>query len=107
MVQWMGAGHKSKVKWGLAEAQRRGIYIELWRAERRANREAKRRCPPLDPLNPGYTNEKAVAQAKREMDLSDKLYAGYKAQVLKKHGVTEAQGDAILVEGVEEKWAEE
>jgi len=77
-------------KFGLSEAQRKELFREIAGAEDRAMSEATAR----------YRNSDIMKQIDFERSLEDK----YKADVMRKYGVTKEQAFKVTVEGVKKGW---
>lgn len=95
---------KPEVKHGLSESKRKEIFTAIVRAEDRADKNAQRLYPLLDPLKPGYSQAEATAQFRKQAEALNSLTEEYKAEVARRYGITEEQLREICVEGLEKNW---
>lgn len=90
----------------LSENQRRVIFTELVRAERRASREAEAQYP-TDPSNIPSRNLKTYdfkTAMQKKMELEEELRAKYMGELLKRYEITRQELDTIKIEALNEQW---
>ena len=83
----------------LPEDQKRSIHSDVLMAEDRANREAEQRYPVSCASGP--VDDETI---QRWADLLEELEERYRAEVLKRRGITAEQWSAIASEALREKW---
>ena len=88
----------------LAEPTRKKIYWEGFSTEHKAMREANAKYPIPDPTKPGYSSEAVRKQAKANGEYSGKLIKQYDDKLIKDFGITRAQYNAIVEEGITKNW---
>ena len=66
--------------------------------------EAERSYPYLDPLASGYSQEAALARIQRQAEEQDRLNEIYRSALGEQSGLTEAELDAIVSEGLSKEW---
>jgi hypothetical protein len=84
-------------KFGLTEAQRRDVYLDILRAEDRAEIEADRRYPPPDPDAPSDRWQRRAEtreQFRKQADEEDRK------AIANRYGLTPEQLAAISAEGL-------
>jgi len=90
---------KSEKTLGLTEETRRRIFKGIVAAEDRAHAEAEKRYP-TNIMAAGYK----PANPEKNIDLSRKLQAKYKAAMRAKYGISEEAQNKIAAEGLTENW---
>jgi hypothetical protein len=88
-------------KFGLTEAQRRDVYVDILRAEDHAGLEADRRYPPPDPDAPSDRWERRAEtreQFRKQADAEDRK------AIAERYGLTPEQLTAISAEGIHQGW---
>ena len=89
---------KPVLKFGLTEEQRKEIFKEAVRAERRSLNE-------MDAKYRTVSSGKATdAQLKEQYKYQSELETKYKAEICKRHSLTDDQLLAIAIEGVKKQW---
>ncbi len=78
-------------KFGLSEAQRKDVFVELADAEKRAEREAAQKF-------------QARPESEAQAVLTDELLKRYRAAIGKAHGLSEQQLVEIQAEGYRKSW---
>ena len=96
--------YKGPVATGIDEGKRKEIYSAIVKAERRATSEAERMHPIPDPSKPGYSQDKAGEQIKKQWESEGTLMTEYQAEVAERYDITEEQILEISVEGVMNHW---
>lgn len=89
---------------GLADEARRAIFAEVRQAEARAKREAIRVHPDGDANTARLNPEKEVRRAQKRLKVSRALEAESRKEIAGRHGLTEAQLEAIVREGAASGW---
>jgi hypothetical protein len=88
-------------KFGLTEAQRRDVYLDILRAEDHAELEADRRYPPPDPDAPGERWQRRAEtreQFRKQADEEDRK------AIAQRYGLALEQLAAISAEGLQQGW---
>jgi hypothetical protein len=88
-------------KFGLTEAQRRDVYLDILGAEDHAELEADRRYPPPDPDAPSERWQRRAEtreQFRKQADEEDRK------AIAKRYGLTPEQLAAISAEGIQQSW---
>jgi hypothetical protein len=92
---------REDTKFGLTEAQRRDVYLDILGAEDHAELEADRRYPPPDPSAPSDRWQRRAEtreQFRKQADEEDRK------AIAKRYGLTTEQLAAIGAEGVQQSW---
>jgi hypothetical protein len=87
-----------------SESARREIFKAIITAEDRAEQEALKMHPFLDPLAPGYSKGAAMARLERFQEARRRLAGKYKGEVAQRYGLTSEELDEISWEGVRKNW---
>jgi hypothetical protein len=95
---------KSEVKHGLSESERKEIFAAVVMAEDRAEADAERMYPYMDPLDPAYSQTSASRQIIKQGEVQNALTEKYHAEVAARYGVTKEQLRDISLEGVKKNW---
>lgn len=100
------ASADESVRHGLSEAERQSILREIVRAEDRAERDAATRSGWRKMNEAGGIPDRETVQSVsvRYAELTSELQRTYRREVLRKHGLTDKQGTAIIVESIEKNW---
>ncbi|MCB2226269.1 MAG: hypothetical protein KQH53_06280 [Desulfarculaceae bacterium] len=89
---------------GLDEAKRREIFVTIVKAEDKSHAEAEAAYPLPNPSQPGYSQDDAREQLKRQAAASNKLLEIYENDIAKQYNITLDQLKDIGLEGVTNNW---
>ena len=92
---------REDTKFGLTEAQRRDVYLDILNAEDHAELEADRRYPPPDP---SASSDRWQRRAETREQFREQAEEEDRKAIAKRYGLTTEQLAAIATEGVQKSW---
>lgn len=90
---------KPDISWGLTLKERKRIWTDIILAEDKATEEAEGKYPIM-----GNDPDFDINNVDKNTALTKKLMDKYTTEVYQKHGITEAIGDSIGIEGLKYGW---
>ena len=95
---------ESDLKFGYTEEERKAIFLELVRAEDKANNEAEFLFPTPDPLSDSYDQQAMQEALQSQAEHYNEFAPIYRGEVAQSFGLTIDQLDDIGVEGAVNQW---